>query len=150
MALVHCLRFCCVLIALGLIVGLAGDANAQSTYSFTTLDVPGASFPGPIVATGINDSGQIVGYYPAADGTYHGFLLSDGNYTTLDVPGWSDTFASGINDSGQIVGYYGDSNVYYAYPSHGFLLDQGSYTTLNAPESLLYTKAMGSTTWARS
>ena len=37
-------------------------------------------------AYGINDSGQIVGWY--ADATHiHGFLLDNGNYTTLDVPG---------------------------------------------------------------
>jgi hypothetical protein len=69
--------------------------------------------------------GQIVGSYQG-----HGFLLDKGNYTTLDVPGSSWTWASGINASGQIVGCYGDGNT-----SHGFLLDNGSYTTLDVPGS---------------
>jgi hypothetical protein len=46
-------------------------------------------------------------------GTSHGFLLSDGRYTTFDPPGSTFTRASGINDFGQIVGL--DSGV------HGFL-----------------------------
>jgi hypothetical protein len=51
--------------ALGLLVGLAGHAKAQPTYSFTTLDVPGSSYASA-TATGINASGQIVGYYEDA------------------------------------------------------------------------------------
>src|SRR5262245_2373743 len=91
----------CVLMALGLLVGLARHAHAQPTYSFTTLDVPGALVPVGSRATGINDSGQIVG------GARNGFLLDQGSYTTIDPPGSTGgSIASGINDSGQIVGYY--------------------------------------------
>ena len=57
-------------------------------------------------ASGINDSGQIVGVYSAARG--HGFLLDQGSYTTLDVPGSWETYAFGFNASGQIVGWYLD------------------------------------------
>ena len=58
-----------------------------------------------------------MGLYRDAD-SFHGFLLDvDGTYTTLDVPGSTDTFASGINASGQIVGYYAVS----VNRSHGFL-----------------------------
>jgi uncharacterized membrane protein len=89
--------------ALGLLIGLAGGVNAQPNYTFTTLDVPGSSFPSPIFATGINASGQIVGSY--GDGSKnHGFLLDQGRYTTLHVPGSTYTTANGINASGQIVG----------------------------------------------
>jgi probable HAF family extracellular repeat protein len=70
-----------------------------------------------------------VGYYGAGTRT-HGFLLDNGNYTTLDVPGSSSTWATGINASGQIVGSYSDGT-----GSHGFLLDNGSYTTLDVPGS---------------
>jgi probable HAF family extracellular repeat protein len=59
-------------------------------------------------ANGINASGQIVGYYFDADGHEHGFLLDQGSYTTLDMPGWQDTFAEGINGSRQIVGFLGN------------------------------------------
>ena len=44
-------------------------------------------------------------------GTEHGFLYSDGTYTTLDDPASTkNTNAGGINNLGQIVGYYWDSN----------------------------------------
>jgi hypothetical protein len=46
------------LIALSVFLGLAGQAKAQPTYAFTTLDPPG-SFT--TRAGGINASGQIVG-----------------------------------------------------------------------------------------
>jgi uncharacterized membrane protein len=67
------------------------------------------------IPNGINASGQIVGSY--WDGsTNHGFLLDQGIYTTIDVPGAYSTSAYGINDSGQIVGSYSD-----AFGTHGFL-----------------------------
>jgi hypothetical protein len=56
-----------------------------------------------------------VGEYRDASGT-HGFLLDQGSFTTLDVPGGFDTYPSGINASGQIVGSYIDAG-----GTHGFL-----------------------------
>jgi hypothetical protein len=74
----------CGLMALGLFLGMAAQGKGQPTYAFTPLDVPGSFFY--TSANGINASGQIVGVY--WDGTAgHGFLLDQGNYTTLDVPG---------------------------------------------------------------
>jgi uncharacterized membrane protein len=83
--------------------------------SFTTIDVPGAS---STHAAGINDSGQIVGYFVDATGTHGFFLDVGGSLTTIDVPGASDTFALGINNSGQIVGSFDSSD---AGPTKGFL-----------------------------
>src|SRR5207302_440744 len=70
----------------------------------------------------------------------HGFLLSGGSYTTLDVPvpGASQTTAGGINPRGDIVGTYVDSSGH----SHGFLLSGGSYTTLDVPGAT-FTVAVG-------
>jgi probable HAF family extracellular repeat protein len=114
----------CGLLAVGLLVGVTGQAMAQPSYSFTTLDVPGPFFFSPS-ASGINASGQIVGQYQDAAGNYHGFLLDQSSFTTLDVPGATYTRATGINASGQIVGWYVD-----AAGAHGFLFYQCSYTTL--------------------
>jgi hypothetical protein len=71
-----------------------------------------------------------------ANPVIHGFLLSHGQYTTLNDPnagtGLSQgTFAFGINASGQIVGSYSDAN----NVSHGFLLLHGQYTTLDDPNA---------------
>src|SRR5215471_8599136 len=92
----------CGLMALGLLVGLAGHANAQPTYSFTTVDVPGSFIRNSTFANGINSSGQIVGFY--FDGRARGFLFDHGTYTTFDPPGSYLTIPTGINTSGQIVG----------------------------------------------
>jgi hypothetical protein len=78
-------------------------------------------------ASGINDSGQIVGGYYDYKQENHGFLRDvDGTYTTLDVPRGTIYGASGINNSGQIVGSY------IAIYDYGFLRDvDGTYTTLD-------------------
>src|SRR5438270_13184176 len=100
-------RYLCSLVALGLLVGVTGQARAQPSYSFTILDVPGSS-KASAVALGINASGQIVGSYYDAAYIHHGLLYAQGYYTTLVVPGASCTQARGINPSGQIVGSYCD------------------------------------------
>jgi probable HAF family extracellular repeat protein len=63
-----------------------------------------------------------VGYYLDASNVDHGFLLSHGQYTTLDDPSagtgaFQGTLAFGINASGKIVGNYTDANGVI----HGFL-----------------------------
>src|SRR5262249_56706648 len=83
-------------------------------------------------ARGINDAGQVVGYYNGSDGV-HGFLESGGTYTTLDDPlGARGTYATGINNFGQIVGYFIDVNGVV----HGFIETGGVYTTLHNPSSV--------------
>jgi probable HAF family extracellular repeat protein len=129
-------RFFCGLMTLGLFLCMAGEAMGQANYAFTPLDVPGSS-ASSTSANGMNDSGQIVGYYAGPTGN-HGFLLDHGNLTTLDVPGSTSTEAWGINALSQIVGNYMDS----AGNIHGFLLDQGSYTTIDVPGSF-WTEAHG-------
>src|SRR5262245_16553476 len=113
-------RCVCGLMVVGLFLGMAEQGQGQPTYAFTTLDVPGASALVGASATGINDSGKIVGWYAS-----HGFLLDQSSYTRLDMPGSTgNTIASGINASGQIVGYYGYTHE--DFDVHGFLLDQGN------------------------
>ena len=101
----------------------------MTTYTYTTLGdgTYGTS------ALGINDAGQIVGYYLLSSfgqNIGRGFLYSGGIYTTLDDPLATDgTAAQGINATGQIVGYYVDSS----NNDHGFLYSNGTYTTLDDP-----------------
>jgi probable HAF family extracellular repeat protein len=71
---------------------------------------------GGTTALGVNDSGQVVGYYLDASNQGHGFLYSGGAYTTIDI-GAHGTFVTGINDSGQMVGYFLDLFNHY----HGFV-----------------------------
>jgi hypothetical protein len=100
------------------------EAREVPSFAFRTIDVPGATSTSLL---GISASGEIVGRY-TADGITHGFLLSGGSYTTLDVPGATETWA--INASGQIVG-----NFIADGTTHGFLRSGGTYTTLDPPGS---------------
>jgi hypothetical protein len=98
--------------------------------SITPIAVPGAS---QTLVYSINNAGQIVGSYYAADYATHGFSYdpATGAYSTIDVAdeASSRTEAMGINDLGQIVGSY-----YTATGEHGFLRDaDGRYTTIDAP-----------------
>ena len=111
------------------------NAALATEYSFTPIDVPGASYT---YAFGINESGIIVGYYGNATGGEHGYLYSGGNLTyPIDVPGASYTYAFGINDSGIIVGYYID-----ATGQHGYLYDGVKFTPIDVPGAS-YTVVLG-------
>jgi probable HAF family extracellular repeat protein len=97
-------------------------------YTYTTLDDPNVA--NSTRAFGINDHGQIVGSYTTADHKIHGFLYSNGNYTTLDDPLATGgiTAAIGINAAGLIVGLYDDNTLH----DSGFLRDaNGTYTTFS-------------------
>jgi probable HAF family extracellular repeat protein len=110
----------------GIAVGFYNDAQGhshayqvnQATSKFTAIKVPGAT---STVATGINNNGDVVGFFTAADGTTSGFLIRPGNHlTAYQFPGGSDTQALGINASNQIVGSYLDG----AGVMHGFVLSK--------------------------
>jgi uncharacterized membrane protein len=77
------------------VAGIAASLTALSESNFSLVSNGRASF---------------------ASGDGHAFLLDQGSYTTLDVPGAYTTQATGINASGHIVGYYMDAN-----GTHGFL-----------------------------
>jgi hypothetical protein len=132
----------------GVLVGF-GAANVDSFLSniglhgllwrdgrYVQIDYPGALGTG---CNGINDEGQIVGWYLDADLNTNGFLLDmagaqlletfDDHFHTLNVPGALSTVALGLNNEGQIVGHYEDAS----QVQHGFLLSHGVYTTVDFP-----------------
>jgi uncharacterized membrane protein len=59
--------------------------------------------------------------------------LSDGEFTTFDVPESEDTHAFGINITGQIVGVYNLGITHFRHDYAGFLLDNGQFTTIDFP-----------------
>jgi uncharacterized membrane protein len=101
---------------------------------YTAFEVAGAvtqTFP-----IGINDRGQIVGYYDDADGL-HGFLRQkDGRFRTIDFPGARATEALKINNRGQIVGLYSETSPFEFADGRGFLLNRGRFTRINVPGAL--------------
>ncbi|MEI6270512.1 MAG: hypothetical protein WCP01_16675 [Methylococcaceae bacterium] len=110
--------------------------SQASTYNFTTLDDPIAK-AGSTVATGINDSGQITGYYENATGYLQGFLYNGSTYSTLDSLNTNvgHIIPRDINNSGQITGNYSNGN-----PSpYGFIYNQGTYSFIDVPPNGLIT-----------
>jgi hypothetical protein len=103
-------------------------------YVFQTIDPPlAAQLSVPAL---ISNSGEIVGVYTDANAVIHGYLLSGGQYTTIDEPNagtgaGQGTLVTGINASGSIVGAYLDANSVV----HGFLLSGGRFTTLDDPNA---------------
>jgi hypothetical protein len=97
------------------------------------------------IAKGINPAGDIVGRYTDKTGT-HGFLLSHGIVTTIDVgvhgaalgcPGATFTTAEGINERGEISGFCNDANGnskgFLRYPFGGFV--PINFPSANAPSN---------------
>lgn len=96
-----------------------GQSAAQS-FTYVSVDVPCSAFPSgtacpatgyavATVANGINPGGDIVGNYTDGNNTSHGFLLRDGQFSTIDVdfPWAAFTIgAYGISPGGDIVGRY--------------------------------------------
>jgi PEP-CTERM motif len=78
-------------------------------------------------ATGVNDSGEVVGFYQNAMGDFVAFTDIGGTITPFQFPGSMSTQALGVNDLGDIVGDYLDA----AGVMHGFVDDLGSFTTLD-------------------
>jgi len=96
--------------------------------TFQTVDFSGGSTQ---TAGGVNDSGQIVGHYSDSLGVFHGYELSGGTYTTINVSfsGAVDTFPYGIDNAGDIVGCWSRSG----NTAGGFELSGGTYTQLQFP-----------------
>src|SRR5262249_49744538 len=87
---------------------------------------------GGTLASGINNLGQIVGYYAGSDQKYHGFVYNNGAYSSLDDPATSNgTVAAGINDSGQIAGNININDP--SHPEQGFLYSGGTFTAISYP-----------------
>jgi probable HAF family extracellular repeat protein len=117
-----------LLAVLSLSVLLSTVVAAQDAeYTFTTVDVPGAV---TTEARGINDTGQIVGWFIDATPP-HGFVADGVTFTPIDVPGASQTQAFGINDTGQIVGRFSDTT-----GGHGFVTDSATFTPIDVPGAI--------------
>lgn len=104
--------------------------NGSGLASFTDSLATNGTF-----ATGINDSGLIVGYYQIGSVSY-GFTDNAGTVSTLNLG--TNTVANGINNAGEIVGYFTDSG-----GTHGFLDNNGTITALNDSSSASFTEATG-------
>ena len=87
-------------------------------------------FPNTVnsTASGINSSGQVVGYSTDSAGNTYAFLYNNGSVTNLGTLGGTYSDAYGINSLGQIVGQSTDS----AGNTYGFLYSNGVMQNLNS------------------
>lgn len=83
------------------------DGYIWSAGTSTLLSIGNGMYTGGSEAEGVNNLGQIVGYYYGNDSIAHGFLYSQstGSYITMDQ-GSIGTQLYSINDSGWILGAY--------------------------------------------
>jgi len=103
---------------------LALSSTCMADFAYAPIDVPGAV---ATVARGINNSGEIVGFYQnTACSNYDvnvpncptlGFKYVNNTYTTVMVPNSTATAVNGVNDLGDLVGFYTNSDG----SRHGFI-----------------------------
>jgi len=99
---------------------------------FEVITIPGAV--GGAQATGINNSGEVCGFFIDGNGVNHGWLLNAGIFLQLDVPSSSFTQALGLNNQGQVVGAWMDQGGL----THGFVytVSNGQYNTVDDPQGV--------------
>lgn len=125
--------------------GTASSAGPVQGFEFTNQDIlqtlvepfaitgdaPNSALT---MALGVNNRGAIVGAYvdPAA-GHYAGFFLSNGNYTSYKVPGYSDTGVEGINSSGDFCGWVWADPTPSSFVASGLVAYHGNVTVFSVP-----------------
>jgi len=111
----------------GVVPGGFGGSTVNEAVLYNTQGQPTdiGNLGGTSQATGLNDSGQVVGDSTtgtAFNSPTHAFLYNkSGPPIDLGTLGGSDSYATAINDSGQIVGYSATSTSSNS-PTHAFLL----------------------------
>jgi hypothetical protein len=112
--------------------GYKRDANGVIEFPIKTSDNNV-----DITATGINDTGEIVGYFGG-----HGFLLTGGAHgtiTLIDVPGARYTSINGINNLGDFFGNF----VTLTGTGHDFVSVGGVITRIDFPGATRPTRVTG-------
>jgi hypothetical protein len=119
--------------------GNTGNSNTSHSFvlskrggTFTVFDPPGATSSS---ASTVSPSGSVVGFYTDTVGElFHGYLLKNGTYTTIDFPGaLYGTFAGGGNPENDVTGAYNYTSSCTADCGHAFVLSNGVYTSFDYP-----------------
>jgi probable HAF family extracellular repeat protein len=120
---------------------LHGYTYNIGTASFDNLSLPSGDDASTFAATGINNAGDVVGFFTNAGGTTEGFIDNGGIFTNFLAAGSNNTMFLGINNEGEAVGVYQDGSG----QNHGFVysIATGTYQTVDDPNAVL---ANGGTT----
>ena len=116
------------LIVLGIFL-IAGTQAISKGKGPATIDPPDSVWR---QAYDINDRGDVVGRVIREDGS-HGFVFSDGEFTTIDIEGATFTEVDGINARGAMVGRYFAPDETGAAIHHGYVLYGGIVEDINFP-----------------
>jgi len=114
-----------IIISLLFALALPGISAGAGSYTFKDITHPGATYT---EAYGINNDGQVVGYW-GDDYHDYGFVYSDGSFTPLNYPGATDTEVLGISNNGTLVGHFTDSGG----AEHHFMRIGGVLKVISAP-----------------
>ena len=122
---------------IGMVGALVDDGfviNPTADKAYASIDYPGALLTS---AFGINNAGNIVGFYQDTSKSVHGFFYNRvaGSFASIDNPDpacTTGTDARGINKRGDIVGTCTDS----ANNFHGYLLTADGFSPVQAPGHL--------------
>jgi hypothetical protein len=98
--------------------------------SFIKLKVPNSV---STAIMGVNDLGDLVGFYTKADGTKHGFIWYHQNVVkTIDYPGTSFiTVPMGINKAGTVVGGLWSESETGTFAQGGWVWVNGKFSNMN-------------------
>jgi len=92
---------------------------------------------------GINNAGDVVGFFRDKNGNVQGFFVSGGTATEIAFPSKKEvaTYVYGINDKDIIAGQWVDKSGIIS----GFLLnaETGKFTTIKVPGSTAYVSPLG-------
>jgi len=113
------------------------------THTFTTITVSGEGATSVTVA-GINNHGDVVGFFTGSGGAQEAFLITvGGRQTVLSYPGATMTQAFGVNDYGEVVGTYTVGTGSSAM-THGFTWTaSGGFHALDDPNGVGATTVNG-------
>jgi probable HAF family extracellular repeat protein len=95
-------------------------AHADISYTVTPIGATGS------YATGMNNRGQLVGYFSPAPGVQHAFLYTGSAFLDLGTLGGDTSRAARINDAGSVVGAADTAGG----KTHAFLYAGGRMTDL--------------------
>ena len=99
-----------------------GPCNGAYPATTQIYDVPNSNLT---AINGINNNGVMVGTYAVSGGQFwSGFILNNGQLTTLEGPGWK------INDSGAVAGTYTPNGL-----QRGFMFQSGKSTDIVDPQA---------------
>src|SRR5262249_42951039 len=82
-----------------------GVTPTAADQAYTIIDIGPLGGDATSIATGINNSGDVIGISTDRKGRSTAFFWRDGKIKKLDDPDKKHTFVTGINDLDQVVGF---------------------------------------------